>query len=348
MAEFKKVLSETIHEDLKSTFDAMIEAAEKDPLIKTEEETDDAVREGEEEEGQEEEIETTSDEAGKPSEDDDESMGEGEEEESEETTFEPGNLEPNSGWDKETQEGFKQLPEPMQEFMLKRYNEMQSDYTRKTKDVAGIKRALEPAREDITEANLTDEQAIANLVQTHLMLKSKPFMGIQYLMTAYGITLDDVSNNWQDTDSFVQNLKESSRLNKVETQLDAMTTEKASKAVEAQIAEIEEFKASHEHFDLVEEEMKQIARSMIVSRQPKPSLDELYEKALWLNPQTREMMIEEKKRGEEKPKSGKDVKDAKKASTRIKATPKKKESKPERPATLTEELSQAWDKAAGA
>lgn len=353
MADLKKVMQDTIHDDLSTTFEAMMKAAEEEEQKfkpTEEEETDDAVQEGEKEEGEkEEEIETkepTSEEVTKePSEDDEKSTDE-EEEEKQELGYEPGDLEPNSGWDKETQEGFRQLPEAMQEFMLKRYSEMQSDYTRKTKDVAGIKRALEPARKDIEESGLTDAQAIENLVATHGMLKSKPTLAIQYLMTAYGISLDAVQSEWQDSDTFVKNLKENARLGRVENQLDAINTEKAREASEAHLAELKEFRETHEHYDLVESTMSQIARGMLVSGKPKPDLEDLYEEALWLNPQTRQMKIDEEKKA--KPKTGKDVKKAKKAATRVKATPKTKTPEPEKPKSIREELSQGWDKTAGA
>jgi hypothetical protein len=46
----------------------------------------------------------------------------------------------------------------------------------------------------------------------------------------------------------------------------------------------------------------------------------------------------------DKPSSGKSVKEAKRAATRIKGTPKKEDKEPNKPATIHDELSQEWDK----
>lgn len=343
--EETKTLSETINDDLSATFDEMAQEiteankkeADEDALPGKEEE----VKEGKEkieEKGKPSDKPSSEEEPGS---DEKKSDEEEEEELEEETSLETGDLEPNSGWDKETQDGFKQLPHDMQEFMLKRHHEMQADYTRKTKDVADIKRALEPARELIDKLNISDGEAIKNLVGAHMLLQTKPLVGIQYLMQAYKISLGDVTENWQDDESFTQTVNESSRINRIESELDERTREQQETLVAQAQAEIDVFKVDHPHYDKVEKQMIRLTRLALVSGEAKPTLESLYEQAIKLDPEIVAMT-------KEKPPSGKDVKQAKKAATRIKGTPKKEEKETVKPASIKDELSQGWDKAAGA
>lgn len=345
MDEATKTLAETINEDLSATFDEMSnEIAE----VNKEEAEKDALREEEkaEEEGKEEVIEKGKP-SDKPAEEEEPKSDEKESDEEEEVEpeeaqlLEAGDLEPNSGWDKDTQDGFKQLPQGMQEFMLKRHHEMQADYTRKTKDVADIKRAIEPARELIDKLGISDGEAIKNLVGAHMLLQNKPLIGIQYLMQAYEVSLDDVTNNWQDPESFNQTVKESSKASLIESERDQMIADQHKRSYEEALEEISEFKVDHPHYDKVEKQMTRLAKLALVNGEPKPSIESLYNQAVKLDPEVVELM-------RDKPKSGKSVKQAKRAATRIKGTPKKDEKEPDKPATIHDELSQGWDEAESA
>lgn len=341
--EITKTLAEIINEDLSSTFDEM----SKEITDVNKKEADEAAlrTEKEGEEGKEEEIAAKGKPSDKPTEEEEPEADEkkSEEEEKDESgktpPWEAGDLEPNSGWDEETQDGFKELPQNMQEFLLKRHHEMQADYTRKTKDVADIKRALDPARELIDKLGISDGDAIKNLVGAHMLLQKKPLVGVQYLMQAYNVSLDDVTQNWQDEESFTRTVEESSRVNKLESERDTLSEEKRLANYEQALGEIKVFKVDHPHYDKVEKQMTRLAKLALVSGEPKPSIEALYNQAIKLDPELVAMATDN-----DKPKSGKDVKRAKKASTRVKGTPKKEEDEPDKPATIHDELSQGWDK----
>src|SRR5581483_1900921 len=96
--------------------------------------------------------------------------------------------------------------------------------------------------------------------------------------------------------------------------------------------EIENFKSEkgkdgallRPHFDDVEADMIALANAAIASKQPVPSLSELYEKAVWSNPATREKLLtaqtqaaEAKRIAQEKAKAAA----AKKASTSVTGAP---------------------------
>jgi len=339
-----KLLSDAIKEDMSSIFDAL---ANDEPIPKLEEK-DNALqgKEEEEKEGEEkviEEEEKTSEEVtgkGKPSEG--EKKSEGEEEEKPSVEIEAGDLEPNSGWDKATQDDFRNLPENMQEFLLKRHREMQADYTKKTKDIADIKHALEPVQEEIAELGISEGEALRNLIGAHSLLKSKPLLGFQYLMQAYRVPLEELQEKWLDQEAFTQAVKESGRAADTERKLTAAEREQIKRSHDEEVVRIEEFAKDHEHMEKVMPQMKKLLLSRIKSgEKEKPDLQELYDEAIWLNPEVREILIAERENKDTK--TGKDVKQAKKASTRVKQAAEKHEKKKELPSTLSGELSANWD-----
>lgn len=357
MAEEEKTLSEVIKDDMNTTFDELMKE-----MTDANKEVEDGVSKGEEEKGEEEgkekvgkeeaeeKAETEEKSTSKESESEegletaDEKKSEEEEGEGsdEKLSFEPGELEPNSVWDEGTQEGFKQLPEKMQEFMLKRDREMTADYTRKTQEIAGIKRALEPVRGKIKEMGIDEGTAVRNLVATHSLLEKEPLIGLQYLMTVYKVPLEDLQSNWQDPDTFTQKLKEGMRLSRVETKLDERETGEQEAQYKANMTEITEFAKDHPYFDAVEPQMKELIRKAFNAGEPRPSLQSLYDEAL----KTLKASGFGPNGETEKTKSGKDIKKAKKASTHLKSAHKKKDSTPAKPITLHDELSQGWEKSA--
>jgi hypothetical protein len=162
-------------------------------------------------------------------------------------------------------------------------------------------------------------------------------------MRAYNISLEDVQENWQDEETFTQNVKESGKLADAETQLKSNERKQLEANIAQMKVEITEFKKDHPHYDRVEDRMKTLVKMALVSGEEKPTLESLYNEAIKLDP---EIVAEIADKG--KLKSGKEVKDAKKASTRIKASEKKDEEKPGKPTTVLDELSQNWDKSANA
>ena len=175
-----------------------------------------------------------------------------------------------------------------------------------------------------------------------MLLQSKPHLGFQYLMQAYGVSLDDMQEKWLDQEEFARSIKESGKAADTERRLTAVEKQKIKEAHDKQVAEIEEFAKDKPYFEEVQEEMKRLVLADInAGKKEKPDLNELYEKAIWMNPKVREKLIAEKT---EKPsKSGKDVKNAKKAATRVKKTAEKHEEKKEAPKTLLDELSINYD-----
>lgn len=104
------------------------------------------------------------------------------------------------------------------------------------------------------------------------------------------------------------------QLQSLQERLDAQDRERADNARRAQngevqrvMTDIEKFKGAqddkgqllHPHFDELEEEMTSLAQAAMAARKPVPSLQDLYEKAVWANPSTREAKLAADKKAQQ-------------------------------------------------
>lgn len=96
------------------------------------------------------------------------------------------------------------------------------------------------------------------------------------------------------------------QLRTLQDRLDAQDREKAETTRRTQMgaeqrvmSDIENFKSAqddkgqllHPHFDELEDDMTSLAQAAMAARKPVPSLQELYDKAVWANPSTREARL---------------------------------------------------------
>jgi hypothetical protein len=83
-------------------------------------------------------------------------------------------------------------------------------------------------------------------------------------------------------------------------QKDMESTQRAAREAETRVmSDIEKFKSAqddkgelqHPHFDELEADMTELASAAIAAKRPVPSLKDLYEKAVWANPSTRDAAL---------------------------------------------------------
>jgi hypothetical protein len=324
----------TLREDLGAAFDEAMGAAE--------EETVDVEEVPEVEEPAEEPVEEA------PEEPVAEEEALEEPEVVEDTDEEPDELEPLKHWHKEDREIFKGLPREAQEFLLRRDKEFQSSATKKQMEVSDIKRAFEPVREDLVKHGISEADAIRRLIGAHVRLQQNPKEGISFLMQSYGINPSDIlgvdeSGSGDRGDAAmreIQDLKKRLKEYEERTQHERLST------VQQQI---EEFAKSNEFFSDVEGEMAAIARSYQVQGQPPPSLEQLYEKACWMNEAVRETLLKRQRDEELKKKAAQSEKNISKSKRASQASvrPARKTSgstKEQEQKSLRDDLSEAFDK----
>jgi len=320
-----------------------------DELTKEPEEKETPTQDDVAEESESKEIEVSTDEVIEPAEagaDEDEP---GEPEKTEEDPESEEVINPLQHWRPEDKEMFKSIPREAQEFLIERdknFQDFQASVTQKQADVADIKRALDPVREELTKQGVSEADAVRRLIGAHMRLKDDPVNTMRELMASYEIDIGDLTGENGNGEK-VDHPDSAARREVKELKEEFQKERDARQMADGQklATEIEAFKADHEHFDDVREEMTDIAWSYHRKKLDLPPLADLYEKACWQNTSVRKKMIAQ----EGSSKSEKDTVDAKKAkrasSAKVRSTPKSSSEHAEKETkTLREDLSATYDR----
>lgn len=327
MSEPEKTTSEV----MTNVFESLLGKDEADTEAVVEEETSPEVEEpGGEEDAQEEgQVE-----------------GEVEEEagEEEETRVSSGSLTAPQHWPEEDRETFATLPEESQEFLLKTYKGMEADYTRKSQGVADVKRALDPVRGIMQKFNISDAVAVQNLVNTYMQLVDNPVKGIQNVMKAYKLELDDLSAYWEDPDRFAE--ESGRKVESLERRLEEQTKSQQQAEFKRYLDYVNDWSKDKEFFEQVEKEMADKV-AVVRMRGEEPDLDKLYDEACWAVPEVREKLLEKNNTQslvesvEERKKKAAKAKSAAKAIRPSATSESVKE--PEPPKTTDEAMKRVWE-----
>lgn len=243
-------------------------------------------------------------------------------------------------WKAADQEMFKKLAPDAQEFLSRRYKEMEGDYTKKLQANARLRteyepidKMFEPHREVMKQKGFTP----AGLVEAWSNVEKKLNQGpedaagvIAGLIRGYnvpgavlakalgiappaqpaaqqtnGVAPDNPQTNGaaapvQLPQEFLNEFGQMKQaLHGFATERQAAMARAQQSAQEKAQQDIESFKSEKDkegtllrpHYDDVESDMLALANAAIASKQPVPALSELYEKAVWANPATREKLL---------------------------------------------------------
>ena len=357
MAEKKQAeaAESTLREDLGTAFDHVMSQKDEDPLAETGETNDEESAEQDKrgpEDGGEELDEATSEEVSGADDDlpDESAADEADGEEVEEAAEadegdEPEELAPLEHWHREHKEMFKSLPDEAKKFLIDRDKEFQASATKKQMEVSDIKRALEPVKDDLVKHGISDADAVRRLIGAHLRLQENPKESILQLMQSYGINPSDIlgvdEEGSETRDSAA--MREIEDLKKRLKEYEERTRDEKLSTVAQQV---KEFASNHEFFEDVQGEMAVIARSYTSQGQPPPSLEQLYEKACWMNEAVRDKILKRERDKESKKTSANVSKSKRAAQARVKPSRKTSGAKKEmEKKSLREDLSDAFDEA---
>jgi hypothetical protein len=233
----------------------------------------------------------------------------------------PTSREAPTNWQAADREAFAKMPAEAQDFLLRRHRDMEADYTRKTQATAELQReygpvaqAFAPHREQLRAAGMTEGQLIQGWMQAEQALMAGGQSAVDLLArvvksyrvdpaqlaAALGVSRETAAahpgagqqNGIELPPALRQQLEQLTgqvgQLTRAQQQAqnDRMTAE-----LQRIDGEIAAFRAQpgHEHFADVEADMARLARA-VQPGEPKPSLQQLYEQAVWANPSTREKL----------------------------------------------------------
>lgn len=219
-------------------------------------------------------------------------------------------------WAEEDRNTFKALTDlgdqgrAAQEFLLNRHKAMEGDYTRKNQERAEAMREYEPIRQlfepyvdVLASQGLTPAAKIQQWAQIEQSLASNPLETLQWLAQQNNVDLGNMEIQEQSPE-LTGLRKELNDLRNSIAQRERADREARLGAVNAQIEEFSEMKTeagelAHPYFADVMDEIIALAQA---ERQAgrEPDLGAMYDKAVWMNPSTREKLIASQREAEEK------------------------------------------------
>lgn len=205
----------------------------------------------------------------------------------------------------EQREEFAKLPPGLQRFIADRHRDMQSDYTRKTEEVAKervkyqeLETAFEPYREQLAVQGTTPAQAAARLLATQNVLMRNPVEGLKWLSQNLGVDLRQLVPQPEKDEEFlspdVKALKD--ELKELRGQIQQQTVGQQNAQAAEALRILTEFKGAkdeagqlkHPHAD--NPEVKAVM-GVFVGRGK--SLDEAYAEAVYVLPEVRARIADE-------------------------------------------------------
>lgn len=209
-------------------------------------------------------------------------------------------LEAPTNWPAEQREGFTTLPRETQEWLLSRDKDMVENYTRKTTELADLRKSaeevtsvLEPYRQQMELAGVSPSQAIQRLLAAQKFLETNPTEGIQWLANQYQVDLSGfVKKDETYTDPDVKALRDELNQLKSERQLEQRRVQaETTTVIQKQINEFKDSKnedgtLKYPHFDKVKGIMAPLVNEG-------KSLADAYETAKYTLPEIREHIAAE-------------------------------------------------------
>ena len=216
----------------------------------------------------------------------------------------PG-IEAPAHWAADFKDSFNALPPDAQEVFLQRYKDMEGDYTRKTQEVADIRRrasaldeVMVPFRDEFARAGLDDIGAVRQLLGAHKFLRESPQQAIAWLAQNYGINTEALAVSEQAEDDFAD--PQVKQLRDQVSQLQGYLQTQAQQQQQAAVADtqqqidtfakatVEDGSLAHPHFDAVRTTMGGLIQSGVAQ-----DMDAAYEMAVYANPELRGSLIDQ-------------------------------------------------------
>lgn len=204
----------------------------------------------------------------------------------------------------------KQAPEA-RKWLLNRHKAMEQDYTKKTQELAPVRKLKEtvdevfkPFRQQMQLDGIDEAQAIRQLVAAHDYLQRDPKAAIQWLAGNYKVDLKALTEGGAAADPagespLVKNLR--TQLEELTKWKSEFTRERGTQEQEARVNEVTQFaeekddqgKLKRPYFNDVAKDVALLLRAGHAAGTPL-TLQDAYDRALRTNPQTSERWLAER------------------------------------------------------
>tara|TARA_R110000787_G_scaffold224116_1_gene332365 strand:- start:688 stop:1776 length:1089 start_codon:yes stop_codon:yes gene_type:complete len=231
-----------------------------------------------------------------------EEVKEGEPEEKEEKPLEA--IKPPQHWPNDFKEQFESMGATGQHLFMKRYKDLEGDYTKKTQGLAKYRKRQEafdelmsPFKGDFERAGMDDVGAVRQLLAAHDYLRKDPKQAIGWLAKNYGVDISEVgidsTENEDYADPEVKALKQ--QVAQLQNFLQAQQNQQTQSVQSSTQSMIDQFaqekdangNAKHPHFDNVRDRM-----GVLIQANQAPDLASAYDMAVYADPKIRQEMLD--------------------------------------------------------
>lgn len=272
-------------------------------------------------------------------------------------------------WPKEWRDRFATIPDEAKSYVRDVHKFLGDEHAKRVREISeretsikrleGISEALEPVREEMALAGIDEVTGVRALIAAHQFLQRDPAGAIRHLAKQYGADLSALAAG-QSKPAEPEYLDEAAgkKIGELTSRLDQIEQAKQAEAQGRQrdqqskvIAEVEAFRTAtaedgapaHPHFDKV-----RVAMGVMIQADPKMTMDQAYEAAVYADPDLREVMISRRTAAEAQKREA----ERKAAVERQKrASAGQRPSRPAKPANKPamhprDDLEAAWDQVA--
>lgn len=199
---------------------------------------------------------------------------------------------PPSSWKKEAAAEFDKLPPHVQDEVLRRETDFHKGIEgfKQHADLGrSMERTLQPYMQTIQSLGVPPDQAVGALLRADAMLRNPdPAQRAQYfsqLAQQYGIDLGQAAQVPQ-RDPYTMQLEQ--RLSQIQAQQESFQQSQQEQQRQSLNSELTAFSATAEHFEAVREDMAALLQAGRAT-----DLKDAYDKAVYANPQTRQLLLEQ-------------------------------------------------------
>jgi len=264
------------------------------------------------------------------------------------------NLTAPAHWPAEDKSMFDSLDAKIKQWLLQRHKAMESDYTKKTMDIAkerkkytDLDKIFDQYKQDLIESGVDEARAVDQLFSSYKNFKSNPRQALRQIAAQYGV---DLSMNDAAKDGDSQNIKQ-----EIEQLKNAIMQEKQNNAhlsLKMGRHKIDGFTAAtdatgkklYPHFDRLLPQIVMLAHADLVEGK-QPDIKDLYDRAAWAHPDVRGELLSAQLSAAEKKKIENQrmkIESAKKAGASVYGTPSANAMTARPAKSLREELEAAF------
>jgi len=212
---------------------------------------------------------------------------------------------PPQHWPNDFKEQFEEMDATGQHLFMKRYKDLEGDYTKKTQSLAKYRKRQEsfdeimkPHMDDFSRAGMDDVGAVRQLLSAHNYLKNDPKQAIQWLAKNYGVDLAEVGydSTAEDDDyadpkmkALEQQVAQLQGFLKNQEQTNMQSVQQNTQSMIDQFATEKTTDGSpkHPHFDSVRDRM-----GVLIQGNQAPDLATAYDMAVYADPKLRQVMMD--------------------------------------------------------